>query len=628
MQVLAGDFTGDGNIDLVLNYGNSYQLLINDGSGHFAAGGTGTFPGGSWGRGTVGDFNGDGKLDFVVDTGQVPAIAVFFGNGNGTFGAASLLGVNAPNKAAIIIAADLNRDGITDLICADYSSSTSSVFDSLELHALIFHSDGSATDSLVTGGYQYPWSVAVGDFNNDHIPDLFVVDSLSGTGQSLAGNGDGTFSPLGTPVFASDGFLVTPPFVTGDFDHDGNLDLATRLSLVGPDVIQLMWGDGHGNFKDQIIASDQSFSLATGDVNGDGIPDILEGSGFGFPGVILGRSDRSFPTSKLLLNAPQGALSAGNVFNDGYRDILVSGSGDCTGNSGNPGTIYQFLSNGAPTARTTTPACPSVLADLDGDGIAELVGIYQNTIFIWKGDGSGNFQGPQTTVSINGFQVLQDFAFRDMDGDGHVDIVVAGQVFYGKGNLQFDALPLAPTASQRFVVGDFDGDGRPDILFPGGILFGQGSRSFSAPIGSVPACWSGYLQSPAVGDLNGDGKDDLLCGTTSATLVELSVSTGRSGMAQDQVLAIPGGIVQSASIADFSGDGKADIVIGTGSGPDDTVIFTNNGRGEYQVTSYAIGINPIYSVVGDFNRDGTPDIAFLNFLYYYKPPAVEVLLHK
>ena len=70
----------------------------------------------------------------------------------------------------------------------------------------------------------FPNYVAVGDFNNDGIPDLFVVD-FAGTGQAYLGKGDGTFAVGGSPVAASDGFLVTPPFVAGDFDHDGNIDI-------------------------------------------------------------------------------------------------------------------------------------------------------------------------------------------------------------------------------------------------------------------------------------------------------------------------------------------------------------------------------------------------------------------
>jgi len=83
--------------------------------------------------------------------------------------------------------------------------------------------------------------------------------------------------------------------------------------------------------------------------------------------------------------------------------------------------------------------------------------------------------------------------------------------------------------------------------------------------------------------------------------------------------------VNTLSIADFNGDGQGDTAIGT-IGPDDVLLLT--ATGEYQISSYAIGVNPILSMVGDFNNDGMPDIAFVNFGYDFKPPAIEVLLHK
>jgi hypothetical protein len=447
-------------------------------------------------------------------------------------------------------------------------------------------------------------------------------------GQVFLGKGDGTFSPAGTPVFASDGFLVTPPFVAGDFDHDGNIDIATRLSTLGPDVLLFLWGDGQGNFTDQIISSDNSFYLTTGDVNGDGIPDILASGGFGYMSVTLGRTDRNFPTSKLLLNAPSGALSSGNVFNDGYNDVLVSGNGDCATTTGTPGTIYHFQPNGSPIAQGTAPACTSVLVDLDGDGIADLVGLTQTIVYIWKGDGTGTFQGPVTVIPLSGTQQIQDFVFRDMDGDGHKDIVVAGAILYGMGNLQFNLVQVPASLNQRFLVGDVDGDGIPDIVILSGVLFGQGNRTFTAPTGSVPSCWSdGYLLNPAIGDLNGDGKDDIVCGSGAPGL-DIYNGSGRSGFTQYQDLAIPGGsIVNTVSLGDFNADGRLDIALGT-LGGDDVVLFTNMGNGEFQMSSYVIGVSPILSIVGDFNNDGAPDLAFLNYGYDYKPPAVEVLLHK
>jgi hypothetical protein len=621
-EVLAGDLTVGGHIDLILIYSGSYQVLLNDGSANFTPAGSGALPGSNFGRGAVGDFNGDGRLDFVIDTGGLPPLAMLFGNGDGTFETPVQVG-SGSQKAARVEAVDLNGDGFTDIVYATYILNGN---DTLEMHTILFHQGGAFTDTLMVGVTGPSWSFVVGDFNNDKIPDLFVVNA-SGTGQAFLGKGDGTFSAAGRPFVASDGFLVTPPFVAGDFDHDGNVDIATRLTTIGPDVLLFLWGDGQGNFTGQIIASDNSFYLSTGDVNGDGVPDILASGGFGYMSVTLGRHDRNFPSSKLLLNAPVGALSSGNVFNSGYHDILVSGNGDCATLVGTPGVIYHFQPNGAPVAQGTAPACTSVLVDLEGDGIADLVGFSQSTIYIWKGDGTGMFQGPVAEIPVTGSQVIQDFVFRDMDGDGHKDIVVAGAILYGMGNLQFKTVQLPVTLNQRFLVGDFDGDGIPDIVISGGVLFGQGNRAFTAATGSVPTCWSGYLLSPAIGDMNGDGKDDIVCGA-GATGLEIYIGAGRSGFTQYQALTIPGGsIVNTVSLGDFNADGRLDIAVGT-LGGDDVVLLTNNGNGEFQISSYAIGVSPVLSIVGDFNNDGSPDLAFLNYGYDYKQNAVEVLLHK
>jgi len=157
--------------------------------------------------------------------------------------------------------------------------------------------------------------------------------------------------------------------------------------------------------------------------------------------VILGRHDRNYPSAKLLINAPQGAISFGNVFNNGSNDILVSGSGDCTTSTGTPGIIYHFELNGVPVAQGMAPECTSVLADLDEDGIADLVGMIQGILFFFKGDGFGSF-APIAQMPIPLNHVIEDFVFRDMDRDGHIDIVLNGYILYGRGSFQFDSVAI------------------------------------------------------------------------------------------------------------------------------------------------------------------------------------------
>ena len=620
--ISAGDFNGDGHTDLILIAGGSYQALLNDGTGHFNSAGTGVLPSSPFGFAVVGDFNHDGKLDFACtgSAGGTQPFSLFFGKGDGTFNAPVAVGAAGANPRQTI-AADLNHDGYTDLVYANQLPSGQQ-----QLRILLSVGDGSFMDIAPAGLPNPVVAFVVGDFNNDHIPDLFIVDAR-GLGQAYLGAGNGAFTPTGNPFPAYDGYLVQPPFVAADFDNDGNMDVATRASLAGPDEIVFFFGDGQGNFAKHSVVSDHSFTLQVGDVNGDGIADIFAGAepGFAYPSVVLGRSDRNFPSPQILIPQTLGELSAGDVFHDGFTDLLVGGSTNGLVNF--PGTIYHIQSDGTFAPEGQPPDYPSVLVDLNGDGIADMVGFSGETLLIWQGDGSGVFQTPVNEIQLpGGFNPIY---FRDMDLDGHMDIVVPGLILYGRGNFQFDAVPVATT--HNFLLGDFDGDGIPDIATSSGVLFGQGNRSFTAPTGST------YLptdpppfSTQAVGDLNRDGMDDIIETYPGDSTIAIYLSVGRQGFVFDQQVILYGyyPTPSSLTIADFNGDGLNDIASGMVGGGDDVVLFSNDGTGKYQITSYAIGIYGVQSLAADFNRDAKPDLAFLSFKLDYEPPTVTVLMHK
>lgn len=623
--VLAGDFNGDGFTDLILfgaqgQSGSAYQVLLNDGTGHFTAAGTGALPATDVAPVVVGDFNHDGKLDFAFGkaNGSQP-FSLFFGNGDGTFGQPVSVGVPMLGVPKIASAADLNGDGYTDIVY--YDDLTNANLPN-QIRMLLSASDGSYTDMQIPGLPNGGYGFVMGDFNNDHITDIFAIDG-KGMGQAYLGAGNGTFKATGKPVFAFDGYIVSFPFAAGDFDNDGNTDVATRLSLGGPDAMLFLWGDGKGNFNGQVTLSDHSFTLQVGDINGDGIADVFAAAEvpYGFPATVLGRADRNFPSALGLLPTNWGSVSAGDVFGDGYSELLVAGQDNGNGTAGTPGTMYRFQSTSTVSVVGSAPGYQTFLVDLNGDGIADMVGTDGSDLLIWKGDGSGNFQAPVNQFPLT--KMWQPIYFRDMDGDGHMDIVLPGTILYGNGNFQFDA--VAVPFYENFVVGDFDGDGLGDIATGSGILFGQANRTFTAPMGMspLPDTPPAY-PSQLVADINGDGMDDLILDGPSIYL-----SMGRQGFDLDQVLTLPGyaDSVNTMTVGDFNGDGLLDIAVAISAG-DDVILFTNDGTGKYEITSYAIGVNGVDTITADFNHDGKPDLAFGGYLLTFEPPTATALLHQ
>lgn len=327
-----GDFDGDGHADIAVASGSSVYIIRGNGDGTFQVplGSLGPTGGNITGIHTL-DINQDGKLDLIA-TGTkgttTSFVNVMAGNGAGTFPVQVESDFSGVISSTAVLG-DFNGDGNIDLAYITGAG----------VQILFGSSNGSfqlgPTTSL--GAYVGRDTVAVGDFNHDGLLDLVVTafDPASPNGFNFAGvllgNGDGTFRPINPVAGSGTSFVGALTAVVGDFNRDGKLDVATALQSVGQlnqGYILISLGNGDGTFQDSADVpnvSQVTTPLLLADFDGDGNLDLATG---GF--IYFGRSDGTFPTSQGSTNVPT-MMMALDVNGDGLPDIIdeslfISGS--------------------------------------------------------------------------------------------------------------------------------------------------------------------------------------------------------------------------------------------------------------------------------------------------------------
>jgi hypothetical protein len=610
---------------------------------------TGNLPANAGPLSAVADFNRDGRLDIAGPFGShgLLTTTVLLGQGDGSFQRAP---DGPPNdfrtgiyNADQVATADFNNDGLPDLVGANGT-----------LQVYLGHGDGTFGNVLyalppeISSGIK---TFALGDFNHDGNMDIIAGDGASfATGYSdrngnshnglaiqpggfvyvLLGMGDGRFTftpgPINPPA-ASEFPLLHTRLLTADLNGDGNLDL---IAIDGHDgKLRFVPGRGNGTFDttkeiDTPLPAGALLGVLA-DLNGDGKLDAVVTSGvqanqvssFVIAGnsvsVLFGRGDGTFdpPVSYDVPGAFD--VMAADYTGDGHPDLLVTRP---PGVPGTPNTdlagLYLLVNKGngsfAPAVRIAGPEAPLHLAsgDFNRDGRPDvLMTDWNQGVSVLAGDNKG------------AFVTAQPYGVVPLDGNLH----------------QLD-VPL---------VTDLNGDGIPDVVLserggPIHVRLGKGDGTFQPtidiPVPTVPpATGPMAITAMAAGDINGDGKVDLVVTSARLATPNLGILLGNGDGTFQPLQAFqltPNALETAAAadlaLADFNGDGVLDLVVGlVGPGSRGIAVIRgpilNRDNTLSPVTWVPLPIFPVRLQVGDFNGDHHLDVAALEPSFLTDPAS-------
>lgn len=399
---------------------------------------------------TSGDFDGDGRLDIAAANEDGDSISILLGRGNGSFRPSFVCEyVDTPRSMAV---GDLNEDGHPDLAVASYNEPGC-------VSVLLGHGDGSFQFAVTYPANSNPISVAIGDFDGDGHQDIAAANYSSDDVSILIGNGDGSFHD---PVRYDAGYNPRSA-ATGDFNADGHRDIS--VANLGSDSVSILLGLGDGSFQSPLNheAGHSPCSVAVGDFNLDGKDDVAAANH---------KSEEENVTA--FLGNGDGTLQEGVKYDAGYRPCSIA-AGDFDGdgvpdlavaNIRGDEAVSIFIGNGDGSFREAvhygngypdySDPCSIVLSDLNGDGDQDIVVVNSGmgNLSFFLGKEEGLFKTPMHYgVASTPYSAAVD----DFNEDGHPDVVAVN--YYDNA--------VTVLINLRAQCRDDDGDGHDDDLCGG-----------------------------------------------------------------------------------------------------------------------------------------------------------------
>lgn len=369
----------------------------------------------------------------------------------------------------------------------------------------------------------------------------------------------------------------------GDVNGDGIPDIVAATSQYNPAATQLgiFFGNAKGTYvRGPVIALSSGFEprgVAIADFNHDGLPDIAVFSG-SVVDLFIQQASGSFVAETLsarLENSFVGDIAAADLNHDGLPDLIIPTENGTAVllNSG----VAQFQ---PPVYVNSIQAHSVALADLNNDGNLDLITVASTSLggasklLVQLGEGNGAFYSPSSQPQISG-SVEYQIAIADFNLDGNLDVALVTN--------------LAPDPSEVAVL---NGNGN-----------GTFNLAYTSPL-SLPSF------GVAAADINADGKPDLLLVETNSDFyANLLVfeNEGLSSFAEPQLYAVQPDAFSLATVTPGPG-GHPEVIIVPDAGSFDTVLRSDS-NGEFAVLPTYAATDPPYKVLsGDFNGDGNRDL--------------------
>lgn len=521
-------------------------------------------------------------------------------------------------------------------------------------------------DEMKKGISNNPIDALLGDVEFNGIDDIIIIDK-SGSIQIHPLDKNGTFGNIRNIQTSASAIAGA----VGDLNRDGRKDvcvITTDLEVYLQDINGVL-----SSTPDIYKIGNNAVDVAVGDVNFDGRDDV----------VVVNKGDNTITyyiqnsTGKLELN---GSFPAGNspeivligdINTDGWNEVIVLTSGDKA--------IYVFHANESGLyilAKYNLQGTPidACLGDVIQDGRIDILIAMQNSnkVSIYNQSANGSLAGPKSITFKN---IIDDIAVGDFDYNGRYDIatlsssnnkveiksmnagkvvntyiydggnsgvcLLSGDIIHNgrddllivnKGDSTMSILRSRPVLSSHmsamtqvasgqepylFATGDLNGDGRTDI-----VVSNTGSNSVSiyyqTSSGNLLSTTQNVGSGPrkvAIGDINSDGLNDLVVTNVDYNNIYVYYQTSSGGLSNPVIYAT-GQSPHGVAIGDVNGDGRNDVVVGNWLSSFISVFYQNTSNNNILDQAVNISTSSSYNAgvaIGDVNCDGLKDVVVTHF---------------